>query len=103
MLVSSRTGELLLDPEITSRGFVYIRDSENLLSQIAALAKSTMAERSDDFSNRFKGVDINAKRLSVRDTVRTFIFEKTKRNPMILPVIIEVDPDEIVSGRYDFG
>ncbi|MBP5312325.1 MAG: ribonuclease J [Clostridia bacterium] len=102
MVVSSKTGELLLDPEITSRGFVYIRDSENLLSQVAGIAKSTMAVSSGDPVDRYKGIDLNAKRVNVRDTVRTFIFEKTKRNPMILPVIIEMDPDEIVSGRYDF-
>ncbi len=102
MVVSSKTGELLLDPEVTSRGFVFIRDSENLLSQIAVIAKSAMAEAPTDFSSRYKGIDINAKRVNVRDTVRTFIFEKTKRNPMILPVIIEMDPDEVVSGRYDF-
>lgn len=76
--------ELLSGPDIVSRGFVYVRESEELMDKAKTLvtetAKKGLSGRSD-----FSTIKSN-----MRDELSEFIFQKTKRSPMILPIIMEI-------------
>lgn len=84
-----QTGRLLTGPEIITRGFVYVRESEELLEE----AREAVARRMDAL-NPEQLLDWNIVKSNVRDEASFFFFEKTGRRPMILPVIIDVNPQE---------
>lgn len=75
---------LISGPDIISRGFVYVRESEKLLDEANQLVNDTllkcMAEKVNDWASL---------KSSIRDQLSRFLFEKTKRRPMILPIIME--------------
>ena len=87
--VSSKTLRIVAGPDIVSRGFVYMKESENIITKVSEIVRSIIAEAGDD---KYR-VDWNAKRLLIRDTVKAYIMDNTKRNPMILPIVMEVDED----------
>ncbi len=81
----SKEKEILAGPDIISRGFVYVRESEDLMEEMKDIvADAVLAGR-----NNGNG-DWNSIKSSVRNMLSDYIFEKTKRKPMILPVITEV-------------
>ena len=82
--VDERTGKVLSGPEITTRGFVYVRESEELLEETRK-AVCNWLSRSD---NLLKDPE-QAKR-NLRNSLRSFIYEKLQRRPMIVPIILEV-------------
>ena len=76
---------LLAGPEVISRGFVYMKESEALIASIE--------KRSEEVIEAFlrsKNYDINALRIKLADEISKLIYRQTKRNPMILPIIMEV-------------
>ncbi len=78
-------GTLLAGPDIISRGFVYVRESENLMDEARAVVQEALLrceERNVTSWNYIKGV--------IKDTLKNYIWQKTKRSPMILPIIMEV-------------
>ncbi len=78
-------GELLSGPEIVTRGFVYVRESEEMLEEArAAVARRVASLKAEQL------LDWNVVKSHVRDEAASFFFEKTGRRPMIMPVIIEV-------------
>jgi ribonuclease J len=79
------TGEVVSGPDIVSRGFVYVRENEDLIGEAKAVASALLEE-----SGRSGKKDWNGRRTAVREGLRTFIYEKTKRNPIILPIFLEV-------------
>ncbi len=83
-----KKGLLLAGPEIVTRGFVYVRESEEMLEE----AKEAVARRVDRLSPK-QLLDWNVVKSHVRDEAATFFFEITGRRPMIMPVIIEVGAD----------
>ena len=83
--VSSRTGEIVRAPEIISRGFVYVRESEELMDNIRRAARDGI-EKSLHQGNP----DWNFMKNCVRHSISKYIFETTRRSPVILPIIIEV-------------
>lgn len=83
--VSSQDGGLLSGPDIITRGFIYVKESEGLMEELRMVALESL-ERSQR-ANRW---DWNAIKGDIRDDLSNFLFKKTKRNPMILPVIMEV-------------
>ena len=84
--VSSDGGYILSGPDVISRGFVYVRDSEDLISDLrrVALDSITNSLAKNPYGDWFK---IKGK---VKDDVSKYIFSKTKRRPMIIPVIMNV-------------
>ena len=79
------TNQLLAGPDIVSRGFVYVRESEGLMEE----AKQILYEALDKcLQNRY--ADWSRIKLVIRDTLNDFIWKKTKRKPMILPIIMDV-------------
>ena len=80
-----KTGQLAQNPDIISRGFVYLKENKKLIEQIRTKAKKALHD-SDHKSPAFEGY-IKDK---IRSDVGQFVYSKTKRRPMILPVLIEV-------------
>lgn len=80
------TNEILAGPDIVSRGFVYVRESENLLEE----AKGVVEDALDKCLNRNMS-DWGKMKNQIRDALGEFVWKRTKRSPMILPIIMEVD------------
>ncbi len=81
----SKEKEILAGPDIISRGFVYVRESEDLMEEMKDIvADAVMAGRTSGNG------DWNSIKTSIRNMLGDYIFDKTKRKPMILPVITEV-------------
>lgn len=80
------TNEILSGPDIVSRGFVYVRESENLLDE----AKTVVEDALDKCLNRNMS-DWGKMKNQIKDSLSEFVWKRTKRNPMILPIIMEVD------------
>lgn len=79
------TGAVIAGPDIISRGFVYVRESEDLIDKVREIVKTTIAKCEDKRKN-----DWSAKKSIIKDELRDYLFEKTKRKPMILPIIMEI-------------
>ncbi len=79
------SGQVIAGPDIISRGFVYVRESEDLMENARDIIKKTIAKC--DGKNRN---DWAAKKGLIKDDLREYLFEKTKRKPMILPIIMEI-------------
>lgn len=83
--IDSSSGEVLAGPEIVSRGFVYVRESEQLLVGACEQVREVLS-RMDDMDKR----DFGGVKTRIREAVSAFLYRKTKRSPMILPIIMEV-------------
>ena len=83
--VDGRTGQVVSGPEIVSRGFVYVRESEELLdgarTQVEMALDRSLAENLHDWAS------VKAR---VREALSGYIYRRTKRSPMILPILLEV-------------
>ena len=77
------SGELIAGPDVVSRGFVYIKESEDLLTEATAVAQSAVENCLDE------GADWNTIKTAVRDAMGDFVWKNLKRKPMILPIIEE--------------
>ena len=84
MTMDSQTGEIVAGPDVISRGFVYVRESENLMDDV----KSFIREEIRNLENNHIR-DWTVIKSTLKDDVRDFVFDRTKRNPMILPIIME--------------
>ena len=80
------TRELRAGPDIISRGFVYVRENEDLMDEIREIAKKTFYK----WQEGRKGCDWSNIKNDIKDELRQYMWRKFKRSPMILPVIIEV-------------
>ena len=85
LTMDSSTGEIVSGPDVISRGFVYVRESENLMEEVKSVIKSEVYE----FEQRHI-TDWSTIKSTLKDNLRDYIFQKTKRDPMILPIIMEV-------------
>lgn len=83
--IDSSTGEVVCGPDIVSRGFVYVRESEELINSARELACHVIDET---YNSKYH--DWNIVKTSLRDEISKMMYDKTKRNPMILPIIMEI-------------
>ena len=83
--LDSATDELVSGPDIVSRGFVYVRESEDLLEE----ARHVVDEAVQDCLDR-RIADWGKLKSSIKDALGEFVWKKTKRRPMILPIIMEI-------------
>lgn len=83
--VHSHTGRLVQNPDIISRGFVFLKDNKQLIEDIRHRVKKLVIE-----SDPKSWADTNQIKNDVRDKIGQFIFQKTEKRPMVLPVVIEV-------------
>ena len=85
LTMDSSTGEVVAGPDVISRGFVYVRESENLMDEVKSVVRKEIKKCEEN------GVrDWSTIKSSVRDNLKDYVFAKTKRNPMIIPIIMEV-------------
>lgn len=80
----SQTMGLVSGPDIVSRGFVYVRESEELMDEVRMIAGDTISECIDEGINEWAMI-----KSQVKDDLSKFIYGRTKRRPMILPIILE--------------
>ena len=80
------TNQVLAGPDIVSRGFVYVRESEDLMEE----AKHVLCDAIENCLIHNRYADWNRIKMVIRDTMNDFIWKKTKRKPMILPIIMDV-------------
>ena len=83
--VDTRDRYLISGPDIVSRGFVYVKESEELMQRAKAVAEGAI-----DRSLKKKSVDSYELKDAIRDDLAKFIYKETKRKPMILPVIMNI-------------
>jgi len=83
--LSKENNSIIAGPDIISRGFVYVRESEGLMDDAKEIVKDVLRECEE--SNITDWASLKSK---VRDELRTYLYEKTKRKPMILPIIMEI-------------
>ena len=81
------TNQVLAGPDIVSRGFVYVRESEDLMEE----ARLTVQDALEGCLGGSRGQDWNRIKTVIKDALSDFVWKKTKRSPMILPIIMEVD------------
>lgn len=85
MTMDSASGEIVSGPDVISRGFVYVRESENLMDDVKKVIREEVRKCEDK-----KITDWSTIKSTLKENLRDYIFQKTKRNPMILPIIMEV-------------
>jgi ribonuclease J len=85
--VDLRTGKLMKSPDIIARGFVYVRESQELFNQARLIVKKTVEE---GCSAGMKGVNFEFLKEEVRDEVGKFLFQKTQKQPMVIPVLLGI-------------
>jgi ribonuclease J len=82
--IDGASGELLSGPEVVSKGFVYVKEAEHLMDEAVKVSMRVI----DSFPPY--SFDVNAMNTKLRDEISRLMYERTKRNPMILPILLEV-------------
>lgn len=83
--LSSQDGSILTGPDIITRGFVYVKESEDLMEELRQVALEAI-----DRCQRKRTRDWSAIKSAIKNDISGYLFKTTKRNPMILPVIVEI-------------
>ena len=82
--VNMKTGKLRKSPDIISRGFVYLRENQDLLNQGRLLIKKTI----EDSTHNMNPIDLDYVKNNLSDVVAGFLFSRTNKAPMVIPVLI---------------
>jgi ribonuclease J len=85
--IDSKTGDLIGSPDIISRGFIYMKENQELIKDTRTKVKNIIKERPNETGGNTDDDYIKNK---IRNDVGKFLFQKTKRRPMVLPVVIKV-------------
>lgn len=86
LTIDKKSGQLMTSPDIISRGFIYMKDEEELMNAFRVELKRAVAQR-------FKRVDLDRFKLELKDHVNHFLYEQTGRSPIIIPVV------NVINGR----
>jgi ribonuclease J len=85
LTMDSNTGTVIAGPDVISRGFVYVRESENLMEDIKQVIRQKIEELEEKHITDWTTI-----KSLIKDDLKDYVFKKTKRDPMILPIIMEV-------------
>ena len=85
LTMESGSGQILAGPDIVSRGFVYVRNSESLMDEAKSVLNATM-----DYCMERNITDWSKIKNEIKDSLGDFVWKETKRRPMIMPIIMEV-------------
>ena len=85
LTMDSSTGEVIAGPDVISRGFVYVRESENVMDEVKNVVRAEIKKCEENGIRDWGTIKSNLK-----ENLRGYVFAKTKRNPMIIPIIMEV-------------
>lgn len=83
--LNRQTGALLAAPEILSRGFVYEKNSEELLKEARELVRSKAAQFEKNHKSNWSSI-----KNDIRNSLKNYLYDQTRRRPMVLPIIIEI-------------
>jgi len=83
--IEKESGMVIAGPDIISRGFVYVRESEDLMEEAKNIVKDVLKECEEKHITEWATIKSN-----IKDSLRIFLYERTKRKPMILPIIMEI-------------
>ncbi len=81
-----KEGYLMSEPEIVTRGFVYVKESGDLIDAMRLLVRDV----ADDYLYNAKRIDENELKAKIRDELSRFLFAKTRRRPVVLPIVVRV-------------
>ncbi len=84
VIAMNSEGQVVSGPDIISRGFVYVRESENLMEEIKQVVRNSLDVLQENNVTEWATI-----KSTVKDKIRDYLFQKNKRNPMVLPIIIE--------------
>lgn len=90
VLAVDREGQVVSGPDIVSRGFVYVRESEELLEEAAGVVDEAIEDTFEDAVGK-NGSDWGRIKNAIRDDLGDFLWKRTKRKPMILPILMETE------------
>ena len=85
LTMNGGSGEVIAGPDVISRGFVYVRESENVMDEIKAVVRHEVHKCEEQGIRDWATI-----KNSIRENLRDYIFSKTKRNPMIIPIVMEI-------------
>ena len=85
LTMNSATGEVVSGPDVISRGFVYVKEAENIMDEVKSVAKHEVQKCEEQGITDWATI-----KSTLKDNLRDYIFTKTKRNPMIIPIIMEM-------------
>ena len=85
LTMNKETGEVVSGPDIVSRGFVYVRESEELMDEARTRVEQALDRCQDEGVIEWGAIKSN-----IRDALGRYLFDKTRRRPMILPIIMEI-------------
>jgi len=91
--VDPESGEVVSGPEIISRGFVYARESEELIDEARERARQTISDLYADGKREWPQI-----KNKVKQALSSLFYERTRRRPMVIPVILEVTGDGPTGG-----
>jgi ribonuclease J len=80
LTIDKKTGTLLTSPDIISRGFIYMRDNEEIMNGLRSELKRAVAQR-------FKRIDLDRFKAELKDHIMHYLFEHTQRSPIVIPVV----------------
>ena len=83
--INTKTGKLKKSPDIISRGFVYLRESQDLLQQTRMIIKKTV----EDTISGMNPINFDLVKSTVTENVSKFLFQKTAKHPVVIPVVLE--------------
>ena len=86
LTIDKKTGQLLTSPDIITRGFIYIRDNEELMNGLRAELRRAVTQR-------YRRVDLDRFKQELKDHVQHFLYEHTQRSPIVIPVV------NVVAGK----
>lgn len=88
LTVDKRSGSLLTSPDIISRGFIYMRDNEELMNGLRHELRRAVQQR-------FKRIDLDRFKAELKDHVTHYLFDKTQRSPIVIPVV------NVIGGKVE--
>jgi ribonuclease J len=88
LTIDKKTGGLLTSPDIISRGFIYMKDNEELMNAFRTELRRAVTQR-------FKRVDLDRFKAELKDYVTHFLYEQTQRSPIVIPVV------NVIGGRVE--
>ena len=88
LTIDKKTGALLTSPDIISRGFIYMKDNEELMNEFRTELRRAVTQR-------FKRVDLDRFKAELKDYVTHFLYEQTQRSPIVIPVV------NVIGGRSE--
>lgn len=92
LTIDKKSGQLMTSPDIISRGFIYMKGQEELMNSFRIELKRAVAQR-------FKRVDLDRFKIELKEHVTHFLFEKTGRSPIVIPVVNIVGPKQGGGGQ----